>query len=253
MAARFLQATLLAAMTPVIAAAETQAPSITVQGSCSVRILPDRASVDASAERRGPDASRAIAEATAAYNKFRADVEKLNLPDVQLDSSGVQVGRLPEDDAAPARTPVFVASAGLSIETSKLAGLADVTRLAALDRIDAVSPLQSFVSDALRDRLVAECLPKAAADAKAKAAALLQGVDATLGAVQSVNGIDTGGGGMQPMRMALAAAPMRKAMVQPTAELSAGPQTITVTTTVTFLIVQAAAAGARATPGRPQQ
>ena len=226
---------LVCGLSPLGALADP-APSITVQGSCSQTVLPDRARIEATAERRGSDASRAIAEATTTYNRFRADVEKLKLPDVVMDSSGVQVGRVGEDDGNAKPGPVqFSATAGLSVETSSLEGLAQVMHIAALDRIDNLGAMENYLSDALHDRIVAECLPKAAADARTKAQALLRGLNADLGAVQRIDGLDTGGGVMRPMAPK-AAGMMRMAAVQPTADLSTARQTITVTTTVTFLI-----------------
>ena len=230
----YLAFTLVCAFAPGLALADA-APNITVQGSCSESVLPDRARIDVTAERRGPDASRAIAEATTAYNRFRADVEKLKLPDVVLDSSGVQVGRVGEDDNAKPGPVQFSATAGLSIETSSLEGLAQVMRIAATDRIDNIGSLENYLSDALHDRIVADCLPKATADARTKAQALLRGLKADLGAVQRIDGLDTGGGVMRPMAPKVAGM-MRMAAAQPTADLSTARQTITVTATVTFLI-----------------
>lgn len=227
----------ICALGPLAALADP-APSITVQGSCSENVLPDRARIDVTAERRGPDASRAIAEATNAYNRFRADVEKLKLPDAVLDSSGVQAGRIGDDDNPKPGPVQFSATAGLSVETSSLEGLAQVMRIAAADRIDSIGPLENYLSDALHDRIVADCLPKATADARTKAQALLRGLNADLGAVQRIDGLDMGGGVMRPMA-AKAAGMVRMAAAQPTADLSTARQTITVTVTVTFLIATA--------------
>lgn len=209
-------------------------PSITVRGTCAADAPPDRAQLSATVLRQAADPARAAAAATETYNKFRADVAGLKLPDLVLNSDGVQTARLTETDPqGHTRITGYQGSATLTVETSSVARLAEVMRAAAQDGVDEVSPIAVFVSPGLRDRLVDRCLPQAAADARRRAAALLQGLNLTPGPVLTVDGYEVQGAeppgpGPRPMAMMARAVPLP--------ELSAGPARITVSTTVTFAL-----------------
>jgi uncharacterized protein len=216
------------------AAAEPQpSPSVSVQGICTVSATPDRARVFVGAEVTGPDAAKAASGAISQYNRFRADVEKLALPDAALTSTGVQTDRSTDERNGKLITTGYTARAGLTVETSSLPGIARVMQDAATDGMASVGGMELYLSDGLRRTLEQSCLPKATADAKERAAALLAGLGVSLGDVLSV-----GSGDMeQPMpKPMFAAAPMAMARSAPMPELSAGPQTITVTANVTFAI-----------------
>lgn len=232
---RFLpSAAFLVALAASASAAEP--PSITVDGSCTAQAAPDRASVSVIAERDAPDAAAAASSAITAMNKLRDDVRALALPDAVIQAGGVQIARI-EAENSPDRAPHYTATAQLDVETSSLEGLGRVMQRAAADGIDNVTPMDTYLSPALRDRLVANCLAKAAADARAKAASLLSGLGATLGAAERVSGFSVGGGEGPPRPMGrMRMGPVAAFSGPPIPAVSAGPQTLTVTTSVTFLI-----------------
>ena len=190
---------LLLAILPSLALAETAAtPSINMRGECSVSATPDRAQLAATVLRQGHDPARAAADTTQTYNKFRDHVAALQLPDLVLQSDGVQTAQIAETDPdGHQRITGYQGSATLMVETSAVAKLADVMRLAAQDGVDQVSPMSVFVSDDLRKRLIEDCLPKAAADARAKAASLLHGLGLAPGAVLLVDNYNVQGGEAQ--------------------------------------------------------
>ncbi len=209
-------------------------PSITVRGSCTATAEPDRAQLAATVLRQGADPASAAADTTTTYNRFRADVAALKLPDLVLRSDGVQTARLTETDAqGHERITGYQGSATLTVESSAVARLAEVMRVAAQDGVDEMSPMSVFVSEATRERLIGDCLPQAAADARAKAQALLRGLGLAPGPVLRVDGFEAQGaerpGGGPPMPVGFAAK-----MAAPVADIATGPALITVTTTVTF-------------------
>jgi uncharacterized protein YggE len=214
------------------AAAAAEPPSITVQGSCTASAQPDRARIFVGAEATGPDASRVATAAITQYNRFRAEVEKLALPDAALTSTGVQTDRSTDDRNGRLVTTGYTARAGLTVETTSLPGLARVMQAAATDGMANIGSMELFLSDPLRQKLELSCLPKVTADAHDRAAALLSGIGASLGDVVSVTMGEAPTPGPRPMF-----APMAMARVAaPEPDLSAGPQTISVTASVTFAI-----------------
>jgi uncharacterized protein YggE len=132
-------------------------------------------------------------------------------------------------------TTGYTARAGLTVETSSLPGLARVMQQAATDGMANIGSMELFLSEPLRQKLEQSCLPKATADARGRAAALLAGIGASLGDVLSVTSGDTQ---MPPPRPAFAAMAMARAAA-PEPDLSAGPQTVTVSASVTFAIAPA--------------
>ena len=208
-------------------------PSVTVQGSCTASAPPDRARVFVSAEATGQDAGRTAAAAITQYNRFRAAVDKLALPDQALSSTGVQTERSTDTRGGKLVTTGYTARAGLTVETSSLAGLARVMQEAASEGMADIGTMELFLSDPLHRSLEQSCLPKATADARTRAAALLSGLGASLGPVLSVNEGDQESPGPRPVfapRMAM------MATAAPAPDLSAGPQSVTVSATVTFAI-----------------
>lgn len=213
------------------------AAQITVRGACSVAAAPDRGALTATIVRRAPDAAGAADAASRAYSAFRAAVTALKLPDAVLRSNGIQTAQLTEtDQQGHDRVTGYQGTASLDIETSAIARLAEAMQAAAKAGVDEVAPMRVFLSPAAQDRLVADCLPKAAADARAKAVALLRGLDLGIGAVQRVDGYDVQGGEMPPPGGPRPMAMRAMAAMAPPPDVSPGTTPITVSTTITFAI-----------------
>lgn len=236
MRVRLIAAMLLAGTASAVAAEAPQPPPIiTVQGSCTATASPDRARVHVGAEATAPEAGRATSAAIEQYNRFKARVEKLALPDANLVSDGVQTERMTEDRAGKTVTTGYLARAGLTVESSSLSGMANVLQAAASEGMGDIGAMELYLSDRLRRSLEQSCLPNAAADAHERAIALLSGLGVRLGEVLSVTEGDIER--PQPRPVFRAAAPMAMARMAPGPDLSGGTQSISVTVAVTFGIV----------------
>ena len=218
------------------AAQERDAPrTVTATGTCTAELAPDRAGLSVTVTRTGPDVARVAAEATSAFNAFRRGVEGLDLPGAVLAGDGLQVSR--NMDLSGPR-PVFrgyAASASLRVESSDPARLAAVVPLAAGARIDDVGEIVLSVSEAARERAVLDCLPRAGADARAKAEAMARGLGLPLGPALRIADYRVGGDGPRPFPMP---APAPRAMVAaaPPPDVSVGVRRMEVSTAVTFLL-----------------
>jgi uncharacterized protein len=226
---------LFAPILAATAAVAAEPPSITVQGSCTASAQPDRARIFVGAEATGPDAGRVAAAAITQYNRFRVTIEKLALPDAALTSTGVQTERGTDERNGRLVTTGYTARAGLTVETSSLPGLARAMQEAANDGMENIGSMELFLSDPLRRTLEQSCLPKATADARERAASLLSGVGASLGDVLAISSGDIPMPG--PPRPVFASMAMARAAPAP--DLSAGPQIVTVSASVTFAIAPA--------------
>lgn len=215
------------------AAQERDAPrTVTATGTCTAELAPDRASVGVTVARTGPDVARVAADTTAAFNAFRRAVEGLDLPGAVLSSNGLQLSR--NMDYSGSR-PVFrgyAASASLHVESSDPQRLAAVIPLAAGARIDDVSEIVPSVSEAARGKAVLDCLPRASADARAKAEAMARGLGAALGPALRIG--DPGTVRDRPPFPVAAPAPRAMAAPAPPPDVSVGVQRVGVSTAVTF-------------------
>lgn len=231
-----LPAALAALLLAAPALAQTaETPRVTATGTCVAETVPDRARLSVAVTRQGPDVAKVSADATAAFNAFRRAVDDLRLPDAVLAGSGLSVQRVVE--TGPNQRPVFrgySASAGLQIESSDPARLAEVVPLAAGSRIDDVGEIELSVSDGQRRAAELGCLPKASADARARAAALAEGIGMALGPALMI--ADPRQGLPPPRPYAAAPAMMRMAAPAPAPppDVPTGVQRIEVLTTVTF-------------------
>lgn len=225
---------LLAPAAPATAQASLDGrPHVTATGTCVAEVAPDRAALTVTVTRQGLDAARTGADAAAAFNTFRREVDALRLPDAVLAGSGLSLQR--NLDASGAR-PVFrgyVASAGLQIETSDAARLAEAIPLAAGSRIDDVGEIVLSVSDKGRRAAELGCLPRASADARARAAALAEGLGLALGPALTIGDVRQG---IRPPRPASMLARMGAAQPAPAPDVPLGVQRVEVTATVTFAL-----------------
>lgn len=228
-----LAAAILCAPAAAAQARPDDVPHVTATGTCVAEVVPDRASLTVTVTRQGLDAGRVSADATSAFNTFRRDVDALRLPDAVLSGSGLSFQRN-LDTSGP--RPVFrgyTASAGLQIESSDPARLAEVVPLATGSRIDDVGEIVLSVSDAGRRAAELGCLPRASADARARAAALVEGLGLALGPALLIGDVRQG---VRPPRPSPTLARASAAAPAPTPDVPVGVQRIEVTATVTFAL-----------------
>lgn len=205
-------------------------PHVTATGTCLAELVPDRAALSVAVTRRGPDAARVSADATAVFNALRRDVDALRLPGAVLEGNGLSLRRNVDGSG---QRPVFrgyIASAGLHVESSDPARLAEVIPLAARAGIDDVGEIALSVSEARRRAAELDCLPRASADARARAEALAEGLGVALGPVLRI-GESRRDGSAHPVD---AARRMQLAAPAPPPDVPLGVQRLEVTTTVTF-------------------
>ena len=210
--------------------------SVSAEGRCTVDVAPDRGRLTIWTQRTEASAGRASSEATAALAALRGKLDALHLADASIESNGVQIDKQQIDGPKGPTGFQYQARAGLQLESSDLAGLGRA--MDAVASADEIAPLAVYVSDTRRQQAIDSCLPKATAEAKRHAEALLSGVGDKLGPVQHISGFDARGGeapasdlfgGGRPVIYARMAAPMAAK-----AEVSAGDRQIEVRSTVTF-------------------
>jgi len=224
-----------AVMSVLTASASDSRPvrTVSVSGSCTRSIVPDRGSIRVTAEAQDKELRSATRDAAKQYEAVRDAVKRLNLADAELTTTEYSVNEIREWEKDRQVSKGFRARMGLEVATSDIQKLGEVIAIASREGIRDVGALVSFVSRAkMRDEQAA-CLQAAARDAQSRAEKLAEALGAKLGeAIQIVEG---GGGETEPRPRPMM---MARAMSVPDAEpapgVESGKREITVTVSATF-------------------
>lgn len=172
-------------------AADTPMPRlITVQGECLRSLMPDRASLELTANVLRPQSAAASREAQRLYEETRTLVRSLNLPNLELQTTAYSVQ--PEYDWVDGKQKQrgIRARVGLNVTTSDPASLgALLDKITPNDELE-IGQLQSFVASTTLQTERQSCLLAAASHAKSKAEALAKALNAEVAEVFAVNEID---------------------------------------------------------------
>lgn len=202
------------------AAAGDGADGITVQGTASVRAVPDRAQIGFGVESRGETARQALAANSAEMRKVIAALRAAGATQLQTQAVSLQ--------------PRYVENGGVDgyVATNSVsATIGDLARAGAIvDAAVAAGANQVYgpsLSRSDRSELERQALRAAFADAKARAQALAAAAGRTLGQATQI----AEGGGVQP-------GPLydRAQAAESSTPIEAGEQEIGASVTVTFAV-----------------
>lgn len=159
---------------------------IAVTGQCSRQSPPDRGEINLMVEHKEDSPSSATSKATKAYEKLRAEIKKLNLKDMQLQTSGFSV--MPEYDYVGGKQKLrgYRASMGIQVETSEINRLGEVIEVAGKQGIQNASGLQTFMSPERAREVHESCLEEAVKNARLKAERMAKAGSAKIGDVLTI-------------------------------------------------------------------
>ncbi|MFN7728053.1 MAG: SIMPL domain-containing protein [Bdellovibrio sp.] len=142
---------------------------VVVSGDCLRNLTPDRAAITLTSEALEKNPGAAMEKATDQYNRVRERIKKLNLKNMELETSefGVQEDIDWSNNKKTSRG--FRARLGLRITTSETAKLGELAMLASELKVQDVSGLQHFVSRETLQKERQACLEDAFQNARAKA------------------------------------------------------------------------------------
>lgn len=210
---------------------------IAVTGQCSREAAPDRASIVLTAEAREPDAGTAGEKVTKLYEKLRAEIKKMKLPDVKLQTSQYTVYPQQEyDNQGRVKKKFFLAQMGLEIETSDVSKMGDVIATGTKLGIQNVGGLNTFLSTVKSREEMEACLEDAVKNARTKADRMAKASGAKVGEVLSLEEFKSAVPGPAPIAYQLSA--KSEAMMDGAAApgIEAKKQDINVTVHVSYSI-----------------
>lgn len=167
---------------------------ITVNGTCTRHVTPDRGLITATANYQHP---KSVQEASKyvmnQYQQLNEAVKAINLADVSVQTSDYNVNPIyqwiQDEPNKPGKQTLqgYQARLGLSVKTSSIDKLGDVIAKAGDIGIAEVGGFQLMLSNELQNKTRQECLSEAVVNAKAKAEQMVAAAGAKLGPLMNVS------------------------------------------------------------------
>jgi uncharacterized protein YggE len=159
---------------------------VQVQGSCQIKVIPDRASVSFTAENQHKDQQSAVKKTNAQINELKEKIEKLKLEQVEIKTTSYTVYPVKEWEKDHYVDKGTKASLSLEITTSAISRLGEAMVEASKVGIQNVGSLNTFLSLEKSQAEYLRCLDIASLDARKKADQLAKKLDFSLGKVLNV-------------------------------------------------------------------
>lgn len=175
---------LLLALIPAALLADTK--GVQVQGSCNIKVIPDRGSVSFTAENQSRDQKEAVKKTNDQMNAFKASLSKLKLGDVELKTTNYTVFPVREYEKERYVDKGTKASMTIEVTTSEIARLGEAMVEASKAGIQNVGSMTTFLSVEKSQSEYLKCLDIASEDAKDKAQQLARKLNFKVGDVISI-------------------------------------------------------------------
>lgn len=220
-------------LVPMMAMAE-QHEGIQVQGSCDIKVTPDRASVSFTAENQSKQQSESVKKTNDQMNDLKNRITALKLGNVEFKTTNYQVTPIREWEKEKMVDKGIRASMTLEVSTSQIERLGEAMVEASKAGLENVGQMSTYLSIEKSQAEYLKCLDVASKDARKKAEQLAAKLDFKVGDVMSVieSPMQMPGPVPYPERA------MMKSAMRDAAPVSVDPGTQTFSTTiqVTFKI-----------------
>jgi len=205
---------------------------VQVQGSCQVKVVPDRGTVSFSTETQSKNQQEAVKKSNSQMNDLKERIQKLKLADLEIKTTNYNVYPVREyekDRYVDRGTKVNMT---LEVTTSEIPRLGEAMLEASKAGIQTVGTLVTFLSLEKSQAEYLKCLDIASHDARKKAEQLAKKLGFTVGDVQNVIESPQTTQPTSPQRVML----NKGAMMESTPDVSidAGSQNFSTNIQVTF-------------------
>lgn len=206
---------------------------VSVQGKCEIKVTPDRGSIQLNTEKVAPSSAAALDEVTKKIDAAKASIQKMNLKDLELRTTHLQLNRHSEWENNKSVFKGFRAALGLEVTTSDIKQLGSVMAEAAKLGLTGTDSFNTFLSLEKSRKEYLKCLDIAAIDAKKKAEQLAKTLNNDIGEVESIIESPAVMHRPQPLMM-MAEASMAKSMDAAAPAIEVGDQTFQASVQVVY-------------------
>lgn len=159
---------------------------VQVQGSCQIKVIPDRGSISFTTENQSRDQKEAVKKTNDQMNAFKASLNKLKLADIELKTTNYTVFPVREYEKDRYVDKGTKASMTIEITTSEISRLGEAMVEASKAGIQNVGSMATFLSVEKSQKEYLKCLDIASDDAKDKAQQLAKKLNFKVGNVKSI-------------------------------------------------------------------
>lgn len=159
---------------------------VQVQGSCDLRVVPDRGSVTFVAQHQSKKQKEAFEKTAKQLEALRAQLEGLKLAAPEFKTTDYTVTPVREYERNRMVDKGTMVSASLQVTTSDISRLSEAMSAASKLDFNNVGSLETFLSEKLQKETYLKCLDLAAQDAKDKGQRLAKKLGFNLGDVIGV-------------------------------------------------------------------
>ncbi len=160
---------------------------LTVQGSCNVKVIPDRGTITFTAENQSKDQIEAVKKTNDQINKLKKEIQSLNLDKVEFKNTNYNVFPVRDYEKERYIDKGTRASLTLEVTTADISKIGETLVMATKLNIQNVGSLQTFLSLEKSQKEYLKCLDIAADDARGKAMQLAKKLGFQMGKVIHLN------------------------------------------------------------------
>ena len=175
---------LLLILSPVLFASETE--GVQVQGSCQMKVIPDRGTVSFTTENQTKDQQEAVKKTNSQMNDLKEKIQKLKLADIEFKTTNYSVYPVREYEKDHYVDKGTKASMTLEVTTSEIPRLGEAMVEASKAGIQNVGSMVTFLSLEKSQAEYLKCLDVASNDARKKADQLAKKLGFKIGDVLNV-------------------------------------------------------------------
>ena len=175
---------LLLILSPVLFASETK--GVQVQGSCQMKVIPDRGTVSFTTENQTKDQQEAVKKTNSQMNDLKEKIQKLKLADIEFKTTNYSVYPVREYERDHYVDKGTNASMTLEVTTSEIPRLGEAMVEASKAGIQNVGSMVKFLSLEKSQAEYLKCLDIASNDARKKADQLAKKLGFKVGDVLNV-------------------------------------------------------------------
>lgn len=159
---------------------------VSTSGSCTRFATPDRGRITMTAEALEPGLQDASRKATQDYERAVAEIKKLGLEHLEIQTSEYTLGEAREWEKNKLVSKGYKARLGIQVSTSDIQKLGQVIAIGAREGLKDIGGMSTYLSPAKRQTEHFACLQAASEDARAKAEKLATSLGARLGEVLTI-------------------------------------------------------------------
>ena len=171
-------------LSPALFAAETK--GVQVQGSCNIKVVPDRATISFTTENQSKNQQEAVKKTNTQMNDLKERIQKLKLADIEFKTTNYNVYPVREYEKNQYVDKGTKAVMTLEVTTSEIPRMGEAMVEASKVGLQNVGNMVTFLSLEKSQAEYLKCLDIASNDARKKADQLAKKLGFSVGEVESV-------------------------------------------------------------------